>query len=97
MTIGDLDVADEDVARLSKIAHRLEREGKKETAEIIYTAASEIARLRAQRDTRRFVDFVLRHTWPERATAHGAETVHSLIKHHPFTQAALAQGERADG
>jgi hypothetical protein len=31
-----------------------------------------------------FVDFVLRHTMPERATAHGAETVHSIIKHHPF-------------
>jgi hypothetical protein len=31
-----------------------------------------------------FVEFVLRHTWPERATAHGAEAVHSIIKHHPF-------------
>lgn len=34
-----------------------------------------------------FVDFVLRHTWPERAKAHGFETVHSLIAHHPFAKA----------
>lgn len=39
-----------------------------------------------------FVDFVLRHTWPERATAHGAEAVHSIIKHHPFAQEAHANG-----
>lgn len=31
-----------------KMARRVEREGKKETAEVIYTAASEIARLRAE-------------------------------------------------
>jgi hypothetical protein len=37
-------------------------------------------------EARAFVDFVLRHTWPERATAHGAETVHSIIKHHPFAK-----------
>lgn len=41
-------MADSDTAveRLMKIARRIEREGKKETAALIYTAASEIARMR---------------------------------------------------
>lgn len=85
MLTGDtIDVADADVKRLLNHAHRIEREGKKEIAEVVYSAASEIARLRQARDPARFVDFVLRHTWPERAAAHGYETVHSIIKHHPF-------------
>lgn len=33
-----------------------------------------------------FVEFVLRHTWPERANDLGPETVHSIIKHHPFAK-----------
>ena len=81
-----LDVADDDVERLIRHAHRVEREGKTEIAEVIYFAASEIARLRQQRDPSRFVDFVLRHTWPERAKAHGHDVVHALIKHHPFAR-----------
>lgn len=78
---------DEEVGRLLKHAHRIEREGKKEIAEVIYSAASEIARLRQERDPQRFVDFVLRHTLPERALQHSVATVHSLIKYHPFAQA----------
>ena len=39
------------------------------------------------RDPRQFVDFVLRHTCPERAEAHGFAAVHSIIKHHPFAKA----------
>lgn len=35
---------------------------------------------------RAFVEFVLRHTWPERAKAHGHEAVHDIIKNHPFAQ-----------
>lgn len=91
--MSDLDAADPDVDRLVKHAHRIEREGKKEIAEVIYSAASEIARLRQQRDQGRFVDFVLRHTLPERAKAHGYDVVHSLIKHHPF----VAASTRSDG
>lgn len=90
----ELETADPDVDRLMKHAHRIEREGKTEIAEVIYTAAAEIARLRQQRDAGRFVAFVLRHTWPERAKAHGAETVHSIIKHHPFAQAHGSPEER---
>lgn len=44
----DVSTGDAAVDRLMKIARRVEREGKKETAEIIYSAASEIARLRAE-------------------------------------------------
>jgi hypothetical protein len=40
----------------------------------------------ARDDARAFVDFVLRHTWPERAKAHGADAVHDIIKHHPFAK-----------
>ena len=79
-----VDVGDEDVQRLLKHAHRIEREGKTEIAAVIYTAASEIARLRDERDPERFIEFVLRHTLPERAKAHGADTMHSIIKYHPF-------------
>ncbi len=35
---------------------------------------------------RDFVNFVLRHTYPARAGTHGPETVHSLIKYHPFAK-----------
>lgn len=38
-------------------------------------------------DAQTFVDFVLRHTWPERAKAHGYDAVHSFIKYHPFAKA----------
>lgn len=38
----------EDIDRLMKHAHRIEREGKKEIAEVVYAAASEIARMRAE-------------------------------------------------
>lgn len=47
-------------------------------------AASAAASAAERAEARAFVDFVLRHTWPERAKAHGVETVHSIIKHHPF-------------
>lgn len=33
-----------------------------------------------------FADFVLRHTMPERAAAHGAETIHNIIANHPFAK-----------
>lgn len=42
---------------------------------------------RQDKDAAAFVDFVLRHTLPERAAAHGAETVHEIIRHHPFAKA----------
>lgn len=41
---------------------------------------------------REFVNFVLRHTWPERADAHGAKAVHSIIKHHPFAKEFAPEG-----
>ncbi len=44
-----------------------------------------------------FVDFVLRHTWPERAKAHGFETLHSIIKHHPFAQEHRSKHDPSDG
>lgn len=46
--MGDIRTGDADVDRLLKIAHRAEQEGKKPTAEMIYNAASEIARLKQQ-------------------------------------------------
>lgn len=57
--------------------------------EVISQIAAEATLAVEQRDREAaaFVDFVLRHTWPERAARHGAETVHSLIKHHPFAKA----------
>jgi len=42
---------------------------------------------RQEKEAAAFVEFVLRHTLPERATAHGAEAVHDMIKHHPFAKA----------
>ena len=48
-------------------------------------------------EARAFVDFVLRHTYPERATAHGAEAVYSIIKNHPFAQAYGPTKADADG
>lgn len=88
---------DTDVARLLNHAHRIEREGKKEIAEVIYTAASEIARLRQERDPRAFVDFVLRHTLPERARAHGPEAIYNLMRYHPFAKALASPPTGAEG
>lgn len=42
---------------------------------------------RQEKEAAAFVEFVLRHTLPERAAAHGAEMVHDIIKHHPFAKA----------
>lgn len=53
-------------------------------------APADLAQLRQSAAS--FVDFVLRHTLPERATAHGAETVYSIIKHHPFAKAHGSDG-----
>lgn len=47
-------------------------------------AEAQSARSRALEEARAFVEFVLRHTMPARAKAHGAEAVHSIIAHHPF-------------
>ena len=44
-----------------------------------------------QEDARVFVEFVLRHTLPERAKAHGAEAVYSIIANHPFAKAVGLQ------
>lgn len=38
----------------------------------------------SKKEAKAFIDFVLRHTWPERAKAHGHAVVHDIIKHHPF-------------
>ncbi len=59
-----------------------------DTAEAIQMTAAEAKLAIEQRDREAaaFVDFVQRHTWPERATRHGAETVYSPIKHHPFAK-----------
>lgn len=51
---------------------------------LCFEAAEALASLRRQSAS--FVEFVMRHTWPERATAHGADAVHRIIKHHPFPQ-----------
>ncbi len=56
-------------------------------------------KMKAQQDaiiSRAFVDFVLRHTWPERAKAHGYKVVHDIIKHHPFAQAYVPKQQRED-
>jgi hypothetical protein len=51
------------------------------------SATAQAAHIRsASEEARTFVEFVLRHTLPERATAHGAEEVYSIIAHHPFAQ-----------
>jgi len=71
----DLPKADEDVARLMKHAHDLERRGRKMDAELTYNAASEIARMRQQ------------HSWQPIATAPKDGTtiivwcVHELAKY----------------
>lgn len=38
------------------------------------------------KEAQAFVEFVLRHTWPERAKRHGPKVVHELIVHHPFAK-----------
>lgn len=54
--------------------------------EAIAAAKERRAEARQEKNARDFVDFVLRHTMPERAKAHGIETVHDIIKHHPFAK-----------
>lgn len=44
-----------------------------------------------------FVEFVQRHTWPERHERHGAETVYSLIAHHPFAKDHGAKVPQSNG
>ena len=39
-----------------------------------------------EEQAKQFVDFVLRHTWPERAKAHGFKAVYDIIRHHPFAK-----------
>lgn len=50
------------------------------------TAIADRAEGPAKSSAETFVEFVLRHTWPERAKAHGYVTVHELILHHPFVK-----------
>lgn len=40
-------------------------------------------------DPHNFVEFVLRHTYPARAQAHGYKAVYDVIRHHPFAQKIL--------
>lgn len=60
------------------------------------TGVDAIVRAVEQRDREAaaFVDFVLRHTWPERAARHGAATVYSLIENHPFAKAHARQNDK---
>jgi hypothetical protein len=64
--------------------------------EVISQIAAEATLAVEQRDREAaaFVDFVLRHTWPERAARHGAATVYSLIENHPFAKAHARQNDK---
>lgn len=37
---------------------------------------------------RHFVEFALRHTWPDRAMARTPHETHSILRHHPFVKLA---------
>lgn len=37
-----------------------------------------------QNEAEAFLDFVLRHTWPERAKEHGLRVLYNMILFHPF-------------
>ena len=64
--------------------------------EVISQIAAEATLAVEQRDREAaaFVDFVLRHTWPELASRHGAATVYSLIENHPFAKAHARQNDK---
>lgn len=56
-----------------------------QVAALVREARAAIAALSRERESaRRFAEFALRHTFPERAKAHGAATVYSILAHHPY-------------
>lgn len=79
--IADIQVLRSALASTTFMLHQRE-------AEAMDAAVQEVRTMKRWREmtaeASAFVDFVMRHTWPERATKHGVQTVYDLIACHPF-------------